>query len=215
MEKRSHIANRACAGWVTALAVLGLLLPVAASAGGRLYRYLDEQGRVTISYTVPAHLAAGGYHILDARSGLVIDTVAPELTPEELAAQQQRERLVTQCRQTIERVTTLYGSMQDIDTAQRHTERAIETRIAHTETNLAVEQRRLEEHQSEAAYRERTGRPVTEDLLESIARSRAQIRTLEAEIEQRRKERAEAADRFAEDRRVFEAGSCEAVAQGF
>jgi len=214
MEKRRRTGATARSGWLTGLVILVMLLPAAAAASGRLYRYTNEQGRLEISHAIPAHRVAGGYQILDARTGRVIETVAPELTPAELQAQLQRERDEAVCRQAIDRVTTLYGSVQDIDAAQRHAERAIETRIAHTETNLALEQRRLEDHQREAAQRERSGRPVTEELLEGIARSRAQIRSMEVEIEQRRNEQVEARTRFVEDRRLFEAGTCQTVALG-
>lgn len=212
MVARSRVFARSVLRWlVVPCLVLPLTLHAASGSSApaaKLYRYKNEQGRIEISHAVPADRVAAGYEVLDARTGRVIESVARELTPAELAAKQERDRIELACRQNIERVRTLYGSARDIDVAQEQAERSIDTRIGNMETNLALERRRLEEQERFAAERERSGRPVTEDQLESMARSRSQIRAMETEIAQRQAEREATRARFAEDRRLFERNAC-------
>jgi hypothetical protein len=175
--------------------------------GPRLYRYKNAEGRVEISNAIPADRVAGGYDVLDL-SGRVLQTVAPQLTAAELAEKEARDRAANACRQNVERVLALYGSVEDIAAAEEQTRRSLDARISTLETNLALERRRLEEHESEAAQRERTGRVITPDITQNIARSRAQIEAIEVELVQRRVERDGAAAQFAEERRLFETGEC-------
>ena len=193
--------------------LLCLALPVeAASQGGRLYRYINAQGLVEISHAVPPSRVAQGYEVLDAGTGRVIETIAAQLSPEQLAVKRERDRTVEVCRQNIERVSSLYGSAEDIERARQQTRQSLETRITNLASGVTLEERRLEDSQRDAAQRERTGRAVTEDLLTSIDRSKAQIRALQAEIVQRRQEQEAEEQRFDEDRRLFEQGDCPAPA---
>jgi hypothetical protein len=195
--------------------LLCLALPVdAASQGGRLYRYTNAQGLVEISHAVPPGRVAQGYEVLDASTGRVLETIAPQLSSEQLAAKRERDRNDEACRQNLERVSSLYGSTEDVERAGQQSQRSLAVRIANLQSGIALEERRLEEYQRDAAQRERTGRAVTEDMLTSMDRSRAQVRALQAEIVQRRQEQEDERQRFDEDRRLFEQGDCPAAVSG-
>lgn len=204
--------GRGGAGRLIALGLaLVIALPVHAAdpdgGGPRLYRYKNAEGRVEISNAIPADRVAGGYEVLNL-SGQVMQTVAPQLTSAQLAEKEARDREANACKQNVERVQALYGSVEDIDAAEEQARRSLESRIATLETNLAVERRRLEEHESEAAQRERTGRVITPQLEQNIERSRAQIEAIDVELVQRREEQGTSKARFAEERRLFETGDC-------
>ena len=180
----------------------------AQSAGDRLYRYKNEQGRIEISHAVPPDRAASGYEVLDGATGRVLEIVSAQLTPAQIAEKQARERAAEACRDNLDRVRALYGSASDIDVAAEQAELGIETRIGHLNTARALEQRRLEEQERDAAQRERTGRVVTPVMQEEMERSRAQIGAIDAEIAQRRAEQEASRAQFAADRALFEQGEC-------
>jgi len=203
------------AGALLAISVglwLGVDLPAQAASAdpdsARLYRFKDEHGHVAIANAVPADRVAGGYDVLDGH-GQVLETVAPQLTPQELVEKEARDQAAEACHQNVERVTALYGTVHDIEAAQVQAERALDARIKNLEAGQALERRRLEEREQDAAQRERTGRVVTPDLQQGIEHSRAQIDAIEVEMAQRREERAATKDQYAEERRLFETGKCE------
>jgi len=207
---------RGCAllGLVMALGI-GVLPDAAAQTGsGRLYRYKNEQGRVEIANAVPADRAASGYDVLDAATGRLLETVAPQLSPRQLAEKQSRDREAQACRQNIERVQALYGSLQDVDLAAEQAQRTLETRIANLEASLGLEQQRLDAQERDAAQRERTGRLVTPELQAGIERSRSQIGAIQVEITQRREEQETSRSEFAADRILFQGGECQVAPEG-
>jgi hypothetical protein len=197
--------------WMIAGACCLLVAAVADAAAGRLYRYQNDEGRTEMSHSIPGEAVARGYDVLDAGTLRVIERVPPQPSPEELAARQERERAAEACRQELRRVHALYGSERDIETAENQVLRSLATRIEHTETNLVIERKRLEDTEQQAAHRERTGRPVSAELIRAIERSRAHIQALEEEIAQRRGEQEDARRRFANERRAFTEGTCAAA----
>jgi hypothetical protein len=210
---------RACVRVCVTLAVVGALIvgvlpnaDAAQGASGRLYRYTNAQGSVEIAHAIPAERVAGGYEILDAATGRVLETVAAQLSPEALVLKQARDREAEACRQHLERVRALYGSVADIDAAEVQAHRALETRIGHLQASSTLEQRRLEELERDAAQRERTGRVVTAEMEAEMARSRARVGTVDGEIAQRRQEQAASKEQFERDRDMFRSGECEPAA---
>lgn len=206
---RGAVRTVAAAGAV--LALLSGVLAYAAGAdesGGKLYRYKNSHGQVEIGDAVPPERAAGGYEVLDAASGRVLETVAAELTPAQLAAKQARDREAEACQENLERVRALYGSVKDIDAAAEQAERSLETRIGHLQASRSLEQRRLDALQQDAAQRERTGRVVTPEMQADMERSQAQIASIEGEIAQRREEQQASRQQFVAERALFERDRC-------
>jgi len=218
-RRRSRLQRR----WARGCVALGLVMALgigvvpdvdAQSGSGRLYRYTDDQGRVEIANAVPADRAAGGYDVLDAATGQVVETVAPQLSQQQLAEKLARDGQAEACQRNIERVQALYGSVTDIDAAADQAQRALAGRISNLEASLALEQQRLEQQEQEAAQRERTGRAVTPDLQTDIERSRSQIGFIETEIAQRRQQQEASSKAFAADRSLFEGGECAVTPEG-
>lgn len=193
------------------IAALFLLvsLAVPVEAGDmRLYRYKDLDGSLVLSHTIPSDRVAGGYQVIDAGTGRVLQTVPAQLTPEQLAAKLAREQALAACMADVERVQTLYSSEREIDRALEEALESIDGRITNAEANLTqlrTEQRKLEK---EAAQLERTGGALSEMLVSNIERTQVQIETLEAEIAQRHSDKEGARARFAEDRDIFKRGGC-------
>jgi len=210
----ARASRRAVRAAVAAAALAALVFGVPAHAagagdsGGKLYRYKNEHGQVEIGDAVPPERAAGGYEVLDAASGRVLETVAAALSPAALAAKQARDREAEACQETLARVRALYGSVKDIDAAAEQAERSLETRIGHLQASRSLEQRRLEALQQDAAQRERTGRVVTPEMQADMERSQAQIASIDGEIAQRRDEQVASRQQFVNERALFERDRC-------
>ncbi len=192
---------------------LALLLGVTMSAqAGKLYRYTNAQGAIEIASSIPNELVKNGYQVIDSSSGRVLRTVAPQLTPQQVALKSARQKHIAQCRDAQRRVNSLYQHAEDIDLAERQALDSIETRILNAQaslTQLRIQQRDLED---QAARFERSGHGVTAQLMGNIEKARAQIETLEVEVLARRVEQDEARLQFVRDREVLRQGDCVDIA---
>lgn len=193
---------------MVALCLLASLAASVQAGDMRLYRYKDSDGRLVLSQAIPGDQVAGGYQIIDAGTGRVLQTVPPQLDAEQLAAKRARERAQAACMADLERVQTLYSSEREIDRALEEALESIDGRIKNAEANLTQLRREQRKLEKEAARLERSGGALSDMLLSNIERSQAQIETLEAEIAQRHSDKETARARFAEDRMVFERGRC-------
>ena len=191
--------------------VICLLLSQAArveAADVRLYRYVNADGSLVISHTIPASKVAGGYDIIDAASGRLLERVPAQLTPEQLAIKQASDRERQACLDDLDRVQTLYSHEKEIDRALEEALASIDSRIKNAEANLTQlrsEQRKLER---EAAQLERTGGALSEILVNNIERTQIQIDTLAGD-------KVGARERFAEDREIFLNGHCPEMVANF
>lgn len=198
--------------------VICLLLSQAArveAADVRLYRYVNADGSLVISHTIPSSKVAGGYDIIDAASGRLLERVPAQLTPEQLAIKQASDRERQACLDDLDRVRTLYSHEKEIDRALEEALASIDSRIKNAEANLTQlrsEQRKLER---EAAQLERTGGALSEILVNNIERTQIQIDTLAGEIDQRHRDKVGARERFAEDREIFLNGHCPEMVANF
>ena len=198
--------------------VVCLLLSQAArveAADVRLFRYVNTDGSLVISHTIPSDKVAGGYDIIDAASGRLLERVPAQLTPEQLAIKQANDRERQACLDDLDRVHSLYSHEKEIDRALEEALASIDSRIKNAEANLTQlrsEQRKLER---EAAQLARTGGVLSEILVNNLERAQIQIDTLDGEIAQRRRDKVGARERFAEDREIFLNGRCPDMVANF
>jgi hypothetical protein len=181
----------------------------------RLYRFVNADGSLVISHTIPANKVAGGYDILDAATGRLLERVPAQLTAEQLALKEARDRERQACLEDLDRVQTLYSSESEIDRALREALASIDSRIKNAEANLTqlrFEQRKLER---EAAQIERTGGTLSDILVNNIERTQIQIDTLKGEVAQRHRDKVGARERFAEDLEIFRNGRCPEMVANF
>ncbi len=193
---------------LVAAALLSTWLVAAAAADSVMFKFTDQRGDVVYSYTLPPGQARLGYQKVDVSTGQVVESVAPQLPPEELAEQLRREEALNACRAELARLHALYGSEQDIGHAEREALDSLERRIAQIQGNLALARQEQERLSARAADAERAGRPVSQSLLDKLQRSQSQIRTLMREVEQRRAEQNEARTRYARELQQFRDGDC-------
>jgi chromosome segregation ATPase len=195
--------------------ILGIIcLPVllaaafSVAAASVMYRFANADGDPVYSYTLPPGQARHGYQKIDAQTGQVLESVAPQLPPQELAEKLRREQALKECRDELDRIYQLYGSETDIEYALQETLTSLDTRISQLQANLRQASREQGRLRSQAADLERAGREIPRTVLHNIERSGSQIGTLQREIEQRREEQDLARTRSGRELERFRDGTC-------
>lgn len=180
-----------------------LFLLLAASqqlSAGTIYRFVDENGIITMSKSLPPYAAQKGYDILNDKSLRLIKHVDPALTPEQIAekerqlaeqkeaerrAEEQAKQEQEQRRQQAIADQTLLASFQseqdllaarDTDIAYRQTE--LDKAIKHLEESKI----KLQNMQREAAEQELSGRPVSVNMNKRLTATQQEINNDEQNI---------------------------------
>ena len=103
--------------------LVALIAPTfsAQAAGGITYRWVDAEGNLQLSDTLPPRAASQGYKVLDPSTGAVIREVEPRKTEAQRAreqaereAAQQQERASREQAERDRILLSLYGSEEDI-----------------------------------------------------------------------------------------------------
>jgi len=188
---------------LAALAVCAL----SASASGRMYRFVNAEGKLEISSAIPNERVVHGYDVLDG-SGRVIQRVSAELTPAELEEKKKKDAELEKCREVYRRVSAMYQTEADIDRFEDEAFEALETAIANDQANLLVVRGQHSEFLAQAARAERSGSTLSGILVQNIDRASAQIQLLERSIRKRERERSRIEARFRNEREVFRRGPC-------
>jgi hypothetical protein len=184
-------------GPLLAGAIAALLLgPVAAA--GEWYRYVNNEGVTVLSHTVPPELVHRGYQVID-REGRVVRVVERQATAAEIAQREaaEQERLVRQRRD--EELLILYASAEEVQLARQRRLASIENSVTMGTANLARLQTHKRQLESQAASRERSGQPPSQELIDAIRIVELQIREAEREIAAREREKEHAAEQFDSD----------------
>lgn len=154
-------------------------------AQARTYRYKDENGQTVISSSVPQSATRNGYEILNDK-GRVVDTIAPAPTAQELEqrrAAREREQQERHRQREDRKLLKRYSHPDDAVRAMHRKVQELEGLNQLKEGNIAVIESQLDDEQSRAAERERSGQAIPESTLQRIDRLQDQIRDIEREIE--------------------------------
>lgn len=187
--------------WVPLLMLsLWLVGTVAGEASARLYKWVDEQGQVHYSDTVPPQ-AADQRRKIKTPSGRTIQTIEPPPTREELAAKRRRRAQAERDR----RLLLTYSSIQDIKTTRDSRLQAITAQIRLTQSRLNELRVRLHTQQRKAVHIELTGKSDPTPVYTKIKKLKQLIEMnnqfLKRELQKRqriRQEFARAIERYRE-----------------
>jgi len=195
------------------LASLTLSALVGLSTGpalaGKLYKWVDENGRVRYGDSIPPQYARKSNQTLNEQ-GVVVNRQAAAKTPEQIA----EEARIKAAQAEAERVRSekAYQDRILLDTFTNEDEmvmtrdgkiEAIEAVIRVTNGRSEKLKQRLVELKQRAAYLERAGRPVPESLNKEIAESREQIAYNLKYVKNRKLEQQGIRDKFEQDIRRF------------
>jgi hypothetical protein len=184
---------------VIGLAALLLLTPAMAK---KLYRWVDENGKVHYSDQIPPDQVKVAHEKLNAH-GVVVDKVPRAKTPEEIKAERKRKKEEEKARQAAEekrkqreKILKIYGSEAEILRLRDERKAALERNIETARANLSLQQRNLQDLLKRAADRERSGKKVSEAFLSQIETVREQIAYQNNYIKNKQKEKGELMKRF-------------------
>lgn len=183
------------------LAIAGCLLAPLGHAS-KLYKWVDDNGRVFYSDKVPPEAAARERERLTSQ-GVTVEVRAAAKTPEEIAEEQRRQaeeqrRLEAEAQQREQdRILLLtYASVGDIERIRDEQLIAAQARITQAEARLAKLNDDLGTQQQRAAALERSGGGDLSEQHKKIEELRRQVSAQQAAVAEREREREQLALRF-------------------
>lgn len=194
-------------GFVAAAWLLCCTLSVAPLVmAAELFRYVNDEGVVVISSTLPPRFASRGYAVIDSR-GRVLREIPRQLTAEEVRAREAQEAALEAELEAAERrraqdeeLLRLYGSPEEVSRARDRRIESIEAHIASIRAGTARLRSQQSTLEAQAAELERAGRPVPEHILTSLERIQGQLQERYEEISMREEEIERTRESFDRDR---------------
>ncbi|GJM09892.1 MAG: hypothetical protein DHS20C11_21680 [Lysobacteraceae bacterium] len=165
-----------------------------AASAAKLYKWVDEDGKVFYSDQVPPEHNDRERHQLNSQ-GIVVETVDRALTPEEIAAEKERikaeeeaTRIAEERRRADEVLLRSYASEDDIVRSREQKLEAVRRTIDVTKATIESQNRTLSDMIKRAADLERAGQEVSPALRSSIDVMRTQIKGQEDTIARKEQE---------------------------
>ncbi|MFN3920453.1 MAG: DUF4124 domain-containing protein, partial [Methylohalobius sp.] len=201
--------------WVTLVLVcLALALPgplAGENPPAKLYQWVDKQGKVHYSDTIPAEAAEHERVIFDKSQVRKLEIVEKPKTAEELAREARLAELREAAKRLLEKqiaqdqaLLRSYRNEEDLQLALKGQLDTIDTRIKVLEANVKRQQAQLDSKIREAAEIERQGRKVPQALIDTIAAIRHQIQQQQSKIAREIKAKEELQRKFAQDLARFQ-----------
>ncbi|PID42083.1 MAG: ABC transporter ATPase [Proteobacteria bacterium] len=164
------------------------LIQASAVSAGSLYRYKDANGVVVLGITVPPELVKNGYEVLN-QNGRVIKVIPPALTPEQIrlrdaaALEESKRQKAREAQLRKDReLLRLYSHPDDIIMIWQRKLDDINSVITLKEESILLQNNKLERYQTQAADAERSGKKVSNKLINDMTRTQEKIAKLIEEI---------------------------------
>lgn len=183
---------------------------VAGESPARLYRWVDQNGKVHYSDTIPAEAARQERVIYDKTRLRRLEVVKKPKTPEELAREARLAQLRREQQKLLEEqllrdqaLLRTYRTEEDLKLALKGQINTIDARIKVLEANIKRLRSLLQAKIAKAATIERNGRMVPKAISDDIAALRRQIHQSETKIANERRAKAKLKRKFAADLQRF------------
>ncbi len=188
---------------------LGVILCAPLLAGAEMYRWVDENGRIHYGDRIPPKYAKSERDVLD-NSGVVRETLGRELTPEELAAKREQERLAEEQKiRAAEQekydkfLLSTYETPGDLVSTRDDRLETLDGQIVATKKTVADTERILGDLHARAKTLEDQNRPIPTRLREQIVEwDKALVKGVSA-ITRLQEDRDSTAARFDSDLRRY------------
>jgi hypothetical protein len=191
-----------------ALLLLCISIPLS-SQGGKLYKWVDNEGRVHYSDHIPPVDTKRAYSALDD-TGVTIDQVDAAKTPEQLQQEQEVERLRQERQQMIEKQRTAdrvllrtFRSEDDIIMTRDGQIQAVDAHLKITLANIKRLKVGLEDLQRQAAARELSGKQIPKKFQEEIEAKNQALEEAYQSIVKREHDKDRIRKSFAKDLQRF------------
>lgn len=185
--------------WIKAFTLSLLLCTLAvfsaATVAGKLYRWVDEEGKVHYSDRVPPDQSRNERRLLDRR-GFELDRVEKAKSKQEIAREEElmrlraeKQRLIEQQKKRDEVLLSTFRTEDDLLMASNGRIASIDTIIQITRTSIRQMKDVLARFQKRAADLERHGKQISQNLLKSIDTNRLQLQNAYAFIIKKEQEK--------------------------
>lgn len=165
---------------------------------GAVYRYINAQGSLVMSHTLPQEGIHAGYEIIDGQGRVIRQVEAAP--PEQQQLLRERGQQAREAEMQVRRDRELLRMYAEPDDAERARDRqlaALQLNIDYARGNISQLRSRLDAEISNAARTERSGREVPEATTVVIERYGRQISDLEQEILQHEADMVQVRENFA------------------
>ncbi len=193
----------------TSFSLLLILLTSFPAVAGKLYSWVDEQGKTHYGNAVPPQYSQQGSAELDKKGSVVKKTDAA-LTPEqrkakeeELALQKAEEQKKLEQKRRDKALVNTYTTEKEIDLVRDRNLQQGELQLQSLELRAKQVQPRLDQARKRAADIVARKKPVPLDLQQEIEEADKEMQRLQEMIKQRRAEMDVVRARFEDDKKRF------------
>lgn len=181
------------------LLMTAILLGLAAHAATaqKLYRWTDENGKVHYTDQLPPEAAKAARDTLN-EAGRAVDRIERAMTPEERAAHDAEQARLAEAQRAAEEqakqdevLLASYLTEADLERAFQERFDLLDRSISSTEASAASQSKALTDLLNHAAGIERSGKPVPENIAQSVTKTRAQAKEQRRYLANYRLERGE------------------------
>lgn len=191
--------NRACFAGVL---LFIFMVPYQASAERSLYRYTNDDGVKVINHYIPPKYAQNGYEILN-KIGQVVKVVPAAPSESEMEEARAKQEL----RENFSQLRKRYSSIDDIESARVRRLRNIEDNISIIQSNLMSLRSNIQDLMAQAAKKERSGKRVSERLLQELNNKNQELNVTEGILKSREEELKHESEKFDVAVEIFTKGS--------
>ncbi len=181
--------------------VIGIVL-IAADAQARLYKWVDEEGRVHYGDSIPLKYQLQQHDELN-ESGLVVRTREAMPSEEELIrryqqrlAEKEKERKIREQRQRDRVLLDTYTTERDLIAARKARIEAVDSQINLSKSIIEEARNKLKNSERLAASLKAQGKPVPQTLFTKIEREKKSLEIHQRVAEGHMKKRVEVAEQF-------------------
>ena len=186
-----------------------ILLASFPAVAGKLYSWVDEQGKTHYGNTVPPQYAQQGNAELNQR-GVVVKKTDAALTPEqrkakeeELVQQKAEEQKKLEQKRRDKALVNTYTTEKEIDLVRDRNLQQGELQLQSMELRAKQVQPRLDQARKRAQGLAAKKRPLPPDLQQEIEEAEKELQRMQEMIKQRRMEMDAIRARFEDDKKRF------------
>jgi len=194
-----NVASTVCALGLLALAGVG-----SGTENGRtVYKWVDEHGVTHYGDHIPPEYAAQEQRVINAQ-GVEISRLEAQKSPEQLAAEEQKKLETQQARDRDRNLLNTYASVQEIERLRDQRLDLLSDQIKVTSQFLEILDGKLKKLRATSMHfkpysSDANAPPMSDQLAEDLVRVGNDIRTQEANLQQKRTEAAKVREQFDSD----------------
>lgn len=182
-----------------------LALASGTAVAGKLYKWVDENGKVHYTDTPPPEASKNERQVLNEQ-GMVTETLAREKTPEELAAEKEREAELERQRKLEEQqaakdrmLLATYTSTEELELARDGRIQALDAQIKVVSGSISTLEKRLADLEQQAAAFRNNNKPVPEPVQKQIEETREELLHNQKFLIETQQKQDDIDQRFAQD----------------